>query len=338
MNTDPLLDSFNRPVKYVRVSVTDRCNLRCLYCIPPDEFVNLAHEQIISYEEIERIVRVLAGRGVSSVRITGGEPLVRKHLERLLRALSEIPEISDLSLTTNGTLLADKASSLKAAGLSRVNVSLDTLREDRFRWITHRENTRANTKLSSVLGGIRAASGAGLTPVKINVVLMRGFNDDELMDFVTLTREEEYEVRFIEFMPMGRNGFWSADRVFTAHEAIARIKEEFELISLGKGRGSGPARRYQIPGHRGTLGFITPISSEFCVACNRVRLTSDGFLRTCLFSDAETDLLSLMRGGCSDLELLGAVKTALDTKPEGHHINDTGPVPSCSRTMSHIGG
>ncbi len=318
--------------------MTDRCNLRCLYCIPPDNFVDLAHGQIMTYEEIERIVAVLGERGVSSVRITGGEPLVRKHLERLVGSLAKLPGISDLSLTTNGTLLAQRALSLKAAGLSRVNVSLDTLKDDRFGWITHRNDPGTAIRLSRVLEGIRTASEAGLTPVKINVVLMRGFNDDELMDFVAMTRDEEYEVRFIEFMPLGANGFWSADRVFTAKEAAARIKTEYDLISLGKGRGAGPAQRYQVPGHLGTLGFITPISSEFCVQCNRVRLTSDGFLRTCLFSDAETDLLSLMREGCSDQAVLSAIKTALVTKPEGHHINGAGFAPPCSRTMSHIGG
>ncbi|MFV1957357.1 MAG: GTP 3',8-cyclase MoaA [bacterium] len=339
MNPNELSDSQGRAVRYIRVSVTDRCNLRCLYCIPSADFISLGHDRILSYEEIERIVTIFAPRGVTSVRITGGEPLVRKHLERLVTSLSEIPEIKDISVTTNGILLGKFARNLKSAGLSRVNISLDTLRPERFEWITNQSAVTERASLDDVLEGLRASREAGLDPVKINVVLMRGFNDDELMDFVALTEENEFEVRFIEFMPMGHNGFWSADRVITADEIISRLRSSIDgLESLGKGRGAGPAQRYRIPDHRGTLGFITPISSEFCVECNRIRLTSDGHVRTCLFSDVETDLLAMMRNGCTDDQIVAAVEKALKSKPDGHNISKTGHQSKCARTMSHIGG
>ena len=339
MNSNALLDSQGRSVRYIRISVTDRCNLRCRYCVPSADFVNLGHDRILSYEEIVRIVRIFAPRGVTSVRITGGEPLVRKHLERLVTSLSEIPEIKDLSLTTNGILLGKSARALKSAGLSRVNISLDTLKPERFEWITNQSEVAEKASLDDVLEGLRASREAGLDPVKINVILMRGFNDDELMDFVALTEENEFEVRFIEFMPIGHNGFWTADRVITADETISRLNSFCDgLESLGKGRGAGPARRYRFPGHRGTLGFITPISSEFCVECNRIRLTSDGHIRTCLFSDVETDLLAMMRNGCTDDQVVAAVEKGLTVKPRGHNISKTGHQPTCARTMSHIGG
>ncbi len=339
MDPNTLSDSQGRAVRYIRVSVTDRCNLRCLYCMSSADFVDLGHNSILSYEEIDRVVRLFAPRGVTSVRITGGEPLVRKHLERLIASLSEIPEIKDISVTTNGILLGKLARSLKSAGLSRVNVSLDTLRPERFEWITNQSEIAEKARLGEVLEGLHASREAGLDPVKINVVLLRGFNDDELMDFVALTEENEFEVRFIEFMPMGNNGFWTPDRVITADEIVNRLRSSTNgLESLGKGRGAGPAQRYRIPGHRGTLGFITPISSEFCVECNRIRLTSDGHIRTCLFSDAETDLLAMMRDGCTDDQIVAAVEKALRSKPGGHNISKTGRQSTCSRTMSHIGG
>ncbi|UCF31032.1 MAG: GTP 3',8-cyclase MoaA [bacterium] len=334
-----LTDSKGRPVRYIRVSVTDRCNLRCRYCAPSAEFVSLLHSQVLSYEEIERVAAILAPFGVTSVRLTGGEPLVRKHIDRLIGSLARTSGIEDLSLTTNGILLAEHARALKEAGLLRVNVSLDSLKPDRFRWITNSPDKRRKENLGSVLEGLEEAQRVGLAPVKVNVVLMRGLNDDEVGDFVDLTREGNLEVRFIEFMPMGPNGFWNRDRVVPADEVIGRImKSHPGLEHVGKSKGSGPAVLHRIPGHRGSIGFITPVSSHFCAHCNRVRLTADGKLRTCLFSDTETDLLPLIRGGASDEQILGTIRQALLQKPDGHRISARGALAACARTMSHIGG
>lgn len=334
-----LIDGNNRPIRYMRVSVTDRCNLRCRYCTPSADFVSLLHSQVLSYEEIERIVRILAPHGVNSVRLTGGEPLVRKHLQRLVHSVSSIPGVDDLSLTTNGLLLEQQAEDLKKSGLSRVNVSIDTLKEDRFQWITDPQGMRQSDDLSSVMAGLMEACRVGLTPVKINVVLMKGFNDDELEQFAELTRDNDFEVRFIEFMPMGPNGFWNEDRVMLADEAKTRLRRYYpELDPLGRGEGSGPATRYRIPGHTGIIGFITPISSHFCVQCNRIRLTADGKLRTCLFSDQETDLIPLLRGNSGDNEIFEAIRAAVREKPRGQEISTKGASASCARIMSHIGG
>ncbi|MDT8396127.1 MAG: GTP 3',8-cyclase MoaA [bacterium] len=334
-----LADGKGRPVRYMRVSVTDRCNLRCRYCAPRAGFAALNHSDIISYEEIGRLAGILSRRGVTSVRITGGEPLVRKHLDSLITILSGIPGISDISLTTNGLLLAEMAPDLRRAGLSRVNVSLDTLRDDRFKWVTDPNGNGHGGGVQTVLKGLEKAREEGLDPVKINVVLMRGFNDDELEAFSELTREQDCEVRFIEFMPMGPDGFWGLGKVMSAAEAIARLETVHgSLERMGKGRGSGPAVRYRIPGHEGTVGFITPISEHFCVNCNRIRITADGHLRTCLFSDNETDLLTPLRSAASDEEILSLIGGALSRKPEGHGMAGGKVVRACARTMSHIGG
>lgn len=336
---DQLIDRQGRPVRYLRVSVTDRCNLRCRYCVPSDEFVPLSHDQIISYEEIERIAAILAPLGVSSIRITGGEPLVRKHLGRLITSLSKVPGIKDISLTTNGILLSELARPLKETGLSRVNVSLDTLREDRFSWITSRNGNGILRGPHSVMEGLMAAENAGLSPVKINVVLIRDFNDDELEEFAALSKDHAYEVRFIEFMPLSLDGFWGPEKVITAAEAAGRIETVFgPLTSLGRSSSFGPAVCFQVPGFKGTLGFITPVSQQFCVDCNRIRITSDGKIRTCLFSDSESDLLGPMRSGASDSQILTIFQNALNAKPEGHGIGGRGKVHGCARTMSHIGG
>ena len=333
-----LTDGSGRPVRYMRVSVTDRCNLRCRYCAPSEEFVSLSHNQIISYEEVERLAGILAPRGVSSIRITGGEPLVRKHLDRLVHSLSKIPDVTDISLTTNGILLGELASSLSNAGLSRVNVSLDTLREDRFTWITSQNGDGLERGPHLVMEGLIMSEMAGLSPVKINVVLMRGFNDDELEGFVALTSDRDFEVRFIEFMPMSPEGFWGPEKVVTGAEAIGRLETVHgPLVPLGRGKGSGPAVRYKVPGFKGTIGFITPVSQHFCVNCNRIRITADGKIRTCLFSDNETDILEPLRSGASDAEILTIIETALRAKPEGHGIKGGESVKGCVRTMSHIG-
>ena len=333
-----LTDSQGRPIRYMRVSVTDRCNLRCRYCAPSEGFVSLSHEQIISYEEIERIASILAPLGVSSIRITGGEPLVRKHLDRLVRGLAATPGVNDISLTTNGYMLGKFAGPLKEAGLDRVNISLDTMRDDRFVWITSPNGEGGDGGFARVMRGIGEAERAGLTPIKINAVLMRGFNDDELEDFAALTKDRDYEVRFIEFMPMSPEGFWGPEKVVPADEAIGRLETiHGQLARLGRCQGSGPAVCYQVPGYRGRIGFITPVSQHFCVECNRIRITADGKIRTCLFSDNETDLLEPLRSGASDEELLTVIQDALNRKPEGHMMGGGGR-KGCGRTMSHIGG
>ena len=319
--------------------MTDRCNLRCRYCVPSSEFVSLSHGQILTYEEITRVVRLLASAGVSSVRLTGGEPLVRKGLAGLVRGLGQVPGIADLSLTTNGLLLASRAADLKAAGLSRVNVSVDSLRSDRFTWITDPKGIRPPGDLDEVLRGLSVSNHVGLRPVKVNVVLMRGFNDDEVEDFARLARDSDYEVRFIEFMPMGPGSFWSRDRIVPAAEVIARLERAFgALIPDPLGRGSGPAARYRVPGFAGRIGVITPISSHFCVSCNRIRITADGKVRTCLFSDDEIDLMPFLRGGGTDGQILDAIRAALREKPHGHEIGAKGILAACARTMNHIGG
>ncbi|UCF89680.1 MAG: GTP 3',8-cyclase MoaA [bacterium] len=323
----------------MRVSVTDRCNLRCRYCTPAEEFVSLSHDHIITYEEIHRLAALLAPMGVTKVRITGGEPLVRKHLDRLVRSLATTAGITDISLTTNGYLLGPLAGTLRKAGLSRVNISLDSLKEDRFAWITGPNGEGGPGGLDRVLDGIRVAARAGLFPVKINAVLMRGFNDDELADFADLTRDQEYEVRFIEFMPMSPEGFWGPEKVVSAAEAIGRLETiHGPLAPLGRGKGAGPAVRYRIPGFRGTIGFITPVSQHFCIDCNRIRITADGKIRTCLFSDNETDLLTPLRSGAADDEILALIQDALTGKPQGHGMGKGEGVQGCARTMSHIGG
>ena len=336
-----LIDNVGRPIRYLRVSVTDRCNLRCRYCTPSDEFVSLTQDQIISYEEILRLATLLAPMGVSSIRVTGGEPLIRKDLERLIRSLSRTSGIEDISLTTNGYLLQELAGPLREAGLSRINVSLDTLREDRFTWITGSNSEEITGGLMKVLLGIKEASRVGLSPVKINVVLMEGFNDDELEDFAALTRDHEYELRFIEFMPMSPKGFWAKEKVVTAAEAMGRLEASCgAFLPLERGKGAGPAVRYRVPGYVGTLGFIAPVSRNFCFDCNRIRITADGKLRTCLFSDSETDLLGPLRSGASDDQILTIIKAALTVKPVGHGMtmgNSQG-ISGCGRIMGHIGG
>ena len=334
-----LCDSLGRQIRYLRVSVTDRCNLRCRYCTPSAKFVSLTHDDIISYEEIARLVRILAPEGIESVRITGGEPLVRKNPERLLRSLSTIPGIGDISLTTNGVFLEKAADSLVRAGLSRVNVSLDSLIPERFSWITRSGPQTGDGGPRAILRGVEAARRAGMYPVKINVVLMRRFNDDELHRFADLTRDHDYEVRFIEFMPLSPKGVWGMESVVPTADVISSLESAYgPLVPMDRRKGLGPAVRYQISGYAGTIGFISPVSDHFCDQCNRIRLTADGKLLPCLFSDIETDLLGPMRAGASDPEILSLIARILQQKPAGHNIPGGGSIRGCSRIMSHIGG
>ena len=327
----PYLDAFNRPISYLRVSVTDRCNLRCVYCMPPEGVPWRSHEEVLRYEEIETVVRAAAELGISKVRLTGGEPLVRKGLVDLVAMLARIPGIDDLTMTSNGTLLASYAEELKAAGLKRVNISLDTLKPERFRRITRLG------ELSDTLEGIAAAKEAGLVPVKINVVVIRGLNDDEVVDFARLTSAPDWHVRFIEVMPLGDNANWAENGYVPMDRVRERIERELgELKPARLGAGGGPARYYRLPGAQGTIGFITPISEHFCYQCNRLRLTADGKLRPCLLSDYEIDLRTPLRQGATIEEIKRLIVEAVRAKPERHHLSE-GVLPH-ERTMSEIGG
>jgi cyclic pyranopterin phosphate synthase len=322
------VDSFNRSISYLRVSVTDRCNLRCVYCMPPEGVAWVPHENILRFEEIARIVRLGAELGITKVRLTGGEPLVRTGIVSLVAMIAAIAGVDDIAMTTNGILLADYAQELASAGLHRVNVSLDTLRPDRFRAITRLGN------IEDVERGIAAAREAGLEPVKVNTVLMRGVNDDEIADFARRTLREPFHVRFIEEMPVG-----SVAQVpfLPTAEAMARIQAEFGSLEVAHQRkGNGPASYYRISGAEGTIGFIGAVTEHFCHQCNRLRLTADGRLRPCLLSDAEIPLRETLRAGASDDDLKQMLVSAVAAKPECHHLAE-GSIPE-ARVMSQIGG
>jgi len=324
-----LSDSFQRPINYLRISVTDRCNLRCIYCMPAEGVDLRPHGDILSYEEIYTIARAAAELGINKLRITGGEPLVRLGLPRLIEMLAGIEAIDDIALTTNGVLLADCAAELKAAGLKRVNISLDTLKPDRFRLIT-----RGQSELKQVLEGIEAAREVGLEPVKLNMVVMSGINDDEILDFAAKTIDEDWHVRFIELMPV--NGGDNAPRFVAATEMRKRLKSLGELEPCLPSVGNGPAKYFRLPDAKGTIGFITPVSEHFCFQCNRMRLTADGRLRPCLLSDYEIDLKQPMRDGVSKAGLKKLFKKAVAEKPLKHGLAE-GNIPT-RRPFSHVGG
>ncbi|MBP7866889.1 MAG: GTP 3',8-cyclase MoaA [Acidobacteria bacterium] len=323
-------------VNYLRVSVTDRCNFRCQYCMPPEGVPALRHEDVLRYEEILRIARLALRLGVDKFRVTGGEPLVRKGIVGFVQSLGEVGGVRDLGMTTNGALLARFAGPLRDAGLRRVNVSLDTLRPERFRDLTR------GGRLEDTLEGVREAARAGLVPVKLNVVLLRGFNDDEVPDFAALACREDVQVRFIEFMPVGEAGNQrgAGERSVPNGEVMAAIAARYALEGPEEGPGdTSTARTYRLPGGRGKVGFISPLSSHFCAWCNRLRLTPDGRLRACLLHDGDIDLRALLRGGASDDGLLAALREAVAHK---HRIVDGFRAGSCLRkctsSMSRIGG
>jgi cyclic pyranopterin phosphate synthase len=327
----PYLDNFNRPISYLRISVTDRCNLRCVYCMPPEGVPWRSHNEILRYEEIELIVRAAASLGISKVRLTGGEPLVRLGFVELVHMLARIPGIDDLAMTTNGTLLARYAAELAQAGLKRVNVSLDTLKPERFRQITRQGD------LATVFEGIAAAREAGLAPLKVNTVIVRGLNDDEVVDFARLTLEGDWHVRFIELMPLGANTAWAGDGYVSINEVRRRIEAALgELQATKVGVGNGPARYYRLPGAVGTIGFISPVSEHFCYQCNRLRLTADGRLRPCLLSDYEIDLRTPLAQAADLAEVRELLIHSIEAKPERHHLNES--VAPRERAMSEIGG
>ena len=309
-----LTDPFGRSVEYIRLSVTDRCDLRCFYCLPGDYRDFSEPEEWLSFEEIERLIGAFVASGVRRVRITGGEPLVRKNLPLLAGNLARIPGLLDLSLSTNAVSLGRQAEELKSAGISRINVSLDTLRADRFNDIT-----RGN--LNKVIDGLMAAKRAGFSPIKINMVIMKGINDDEVEDMIEFCIEHDFTLRFIETMPMGETGRNAASYFLSLQDVKNRLAERYELIP-GVMPGGGPARYVQVAGSQLRIGFITPISQHFCETCNRVRLAVDGTLYLCLGQEQKFEFRPLLRDGISDAELLDAVQYAITLKPERHEFND----------------
>jgi len=327
--TEPgaLIDRYNRAIEYLRISVTTECNLRCIYCRPSHRsVVALDSDQLLTNQEIIAIVTAAARLGVYKIRLTGGEPLLRRDLLALVRGIAAIPGIRDLPMTTNGILLAESAEALAQAGLTRVNVSLDTLRHDRFRAITGAD------VLDRVLAGLHAAAVAGLTPIKINVVAMRGVNDDEFPEFARLARENNWNVRFIEMMPFG-NAPMAGASFISAEEIRSRLGP---LLELPSSPSSGPARTYGWPDSRGTVGFISPVSKHFCDHCNRLRLTADGRLRPCLLVDNEVDVKTMLRAGADQEALIAFLREVTWCKPAGHRLAE-GIVPHL-RTMTEIGG
>src|SRR6188472_994298 len=331
MAREQLVDGHGRPIGDVRVSVTDRCNFRCQYCMPAEGLAWLERDSILTFEEIERIVGLLASMGVGDVRLTGGEPLVRRDFPTLAAMLAQVPGVADLSVTTNGYLLERDAEALVRAGINRFNVSIDSLQRDRFFEMTRRD------ALPRVLTGLEAlARFPEAHPIKINAVAMRGFTEDEVLPFAAFAREHPYEVRFIEFMPLDADHAWDRDRVLTGAEIRAQIEEVWPLEPEPRER-SATARVYRFADGQGRIGFINPVSEPFCGDCNRIRMTADGRLRTCLFSLNETDLRGPLRAGATDDDLEQIVRDAVWRKELKHHINDPGFVQP-ARTMSAIGG
>src|SRR5690242_8218071 len=328
---EPLVDGWGREIRSVRVSVTDKCNFRCTYCMPAEGLVWLPKPEILSFEEIARLVDVLARMGVREVRLTGGEPLVRRDLPELVRMLAATPGVTDLSLTTNGVLLDRLAKPLVDAGLTRLNVSLDSLSHVRFAEITRRD------ALDRVLAGLEEAERyPQLRPIKINCVAMRGFTEVEVPALAELARRKPYVVRFIEFMPLDADESWRGDDVLSGAEIRALIEERWPLEEL-PAKASSTARRYRFADGAGEIGFVNPVSEPFCSSCDRIRLTADGQLRTCLFSRREWDLKTPLRDGASDERLEQLIRFAIAHKELKHKINDPGFVRA-SRSMSQIGG
>jgi cyclic pyranopterin phosphate synthase len=329
---EPLRDGWGREIKSVRISVTDKCNFRCTYCMPAEGLEWLRRDEILSFEEIARLTRILAELGVEEVRLTGGEPLVRRDVPRLVEMLAAIDGVRDLSLTTNGILLDRLAGPLVDAGLRRINVSLDSLDHVRFAEITRRD------ALDQVLAGLAAAeSYSELRPIKVNCVAIKGFTEDEVPALAELARRKPYVVRFIEFMPLDADRAWKADAVLTGAEIRALIEERFGPLVELPAKASSTARRFRFADGAGEIGFVNPVSEPFCSSCDRIRLTADGQLRTCLFSRREWDLKTPLRDGSSDERVADLIRYAVRHKELKHRVNEPGFVRA-SRSMSQIGG
>ncbi len=292
-----LRDLYNRPVKDLRISVTDRCNFRCTYCMPLDEYEWIDKKEILTFEEITRLAGIFVQLGVEKIRLTGGEPLMRRNLEHLVAGLSQLVGLKDLCLTTNGSLLAEKVAALKKAGLKRINVSIDTLDPEKFQRITKRGD------LAEIVAGLFAAKSCGLQPIKINAVIERGVNDDDIVPLVEFTREHGFAIRFIEYMDVGNANNWTSEKLVSKKEIIEKVNARFPLKEIGRESGSAPSVDYEFLDGRGDLGVIGSVTEPFCSTCNRVRLTADGKFVTCLFSQVGHDLKALLRGGSTDQEI-----------------------------------
>ncbi|MDA1272874.1 MAG: GTP 3',8-cyclase MoaA [Verrucomicrobia bacterium] len=349
-----LSDSYGRIIRDLRVSLTDRCNFRCLYCLPEtEEAANfyrsrfhpvrnplpathklpewMPRSELLTFEEIERLVRLAAGLGVRKIRLTGGEPLLRQGIESLIEKLTRIPGISDLAMTTNGFLFAQKARALKSAGLHRISFSMDSLDPANFKKMTGRAG------LDEVLAGISLAQELGLNPVKVNAVVIRGLNDHEIEDLAEFARERNLSFRFIEFMPLDSSRSWLKEMVVPSAEILMRLRSKFDLRQVAASNPSETARRWSFPGGRGEIGIIAPVTEPFCGHCNRIRLTADGKIRTCLFSVSEHDLKGALRGGASDSDLVDQLRSIVWQKEDRHHIGEA-EFKTPSRSMSCIGG
>jgi len=325
----PLTDKFGRQITDLRVSVTDRCNFRCVYCRSADAEKHMPAHSLLEWDEYERLARILVGMGIRKVRVTGGEPLVRPGVEDFIARLKALG-VQDLSMTTNGYMLADRCDKLIEAGLGRINISLDSLNRERFERIT-----RTKT-FDQVIAGIDAAQASPLRPVKVNAVLVRGINDDEVEAFAEFARDRDLIMRFIEFMPLDADHTWTRDMVVTAAEIYQRISARWPLVPIVHER-SETARKYRFADGRGEIGLIAPVSQPFCGHCSRIRLTADGKLRTCLFSKDDHDLKFLLRGGATDREIGDEIVSIIAQKEKGHRINEPDFVPP-SRSMVFIGG
>jgi len=331
-----MIDSHNREINYLRVSITDRCNLRCSYCMPKEGVSLIGHDDILRYEEILRIVRIAAGVGISKVRITGGEPLVRRGVCDFIASLSRTEGLNDITLTTNGMLLTTFAEKLFAAGVKRINISLDSLNAEKYTQITRGGDLRA------VLAGIDAVQRIGFSPIKINTVAIKGFNEDEIMDFAELSLRKPYQIRFIELMDVGHPALDHGSR-YLSNKIIMEIINRRYLLERANGirtKMDGPAEIYRIAGGAGEIGFISPLSKQFCDSCNRLRLTANGRLRACLLSDENVDLKGPLRSRCSDTDLSELIKKAIAKKPiqHSHACDEDRHIKKCMKDMSSIGG
>ena len=329
-----LRDSYSRPIRDLRVSLTDRCNFRCFYCLPHGEPPIAPKEQMLSYEEIEYVCDIFVSLGIEKLRLTGGEPMLRRDIETIIQKLSRFKTrgLVDLALTTNGYFLPERAHALKAAGLDRVTISVDSLKRDVFKRMTGVD------VLDKVLAGIAAAKDAGLEPIKINAVIVRGHNEDEVADFAAFAREYDVKMRFIEFMPLDSGHEWSRADVVSGREIHDRISDRFPLVKVNVARGSETSARYRFAdGAPGEIGIIAPVTEPFCGACSRIRLTADGQIRTCLFSTVEHSLRDVVRSGASRDQIVAYIESVVLKKEPRHFINDPGFVTP-SRTMSFIGG
>ncbi|MBI2562093.1 MAG: GTP 3',8-cyclase MoaA [candidate division NC10 bacterium] len=327
-----LKDSFGRVIDDLRISLTDRCNFRCVYCMPAEGLAWLPKREILTYEEILRLARIFIDLGIRTVRLTGGEPLMRQDIDVLIEGLIRLAPDLDLSMTTNGFLLKEKAPRLAEAGLKRINVSLDSLQSERFERMVRRDGKL----VFKILDGLQVARAAGLHPIKLNCVVMRGYNEDELVDFARLGREQDYQVRFIEYMPLDAQGAWNMQAVVPGAEVLARIHAVFPLVPAS-GHGTEPATVYRFTDGRGSIGVIASVTEPFCDSCNRIRITADGQLRTCLFSLHEYNLKGLLRSGATDEEIADFILAAVWKKEAGHKINQPDFVRP-ARSLSAIGG